>query len=63
MIAATAINAAMIQNGISRTDADELCAICLRNRLEGGPDDGMMIGEGGNEIQKRTSLLQPKTPG
>jgi 2-phosphosulfolactate phosphatase len=29
----------MGENGLSRTDEDELCAIHLRNRLEGRPGD------------------------
>jgi 2-phosphosulfolactate phosphatase len=34
---------AMGENGLKRTDEDELCAIHLRNRLEGGPGDGDAI--------------------
>ena len=34
---------AMGDNGIKRTDEDELCAIHLRNRLEGRPGDADAI--------------------
>jgi 2-phosphosulfolactate phosphatase len=34
---------AMGENGLNRTDEDELCAIHLRNRLEGRPGDSDAI--------------------
>jgi hypothetical protein len=55
---------AMGDNGITRTDEDELCAIHLRNRLEGRPGDAdaMRAGVGIDEVTGATSddILTPK---
>jgi 2-phosphosulfolactate phosphatase len=58
---------AMGENGLKRTDEDELCAIHLRNRLEGRPGDADAIrrlilagGEVGRFHDPARSYLHPK---
>jgi 2-phosphosulfolactate phosphatase len=58
---------AMGENGLNRTDEDELCAIHLRNRLEGRPGDSDAIrrlilagGEVGRFYDPARSYLHPE---
>jgi 2-phosphosulfolactate phosphatase len=53
---------AMGDNGIKRTDEDELCAIHLRNRLEGRPGDADAIRRlirAGGEVERFDDPVRP----
>jgi 2-phosphosulfolactate phosphatase len=53
---------AMGENGLNRTDEDELCAIHLRNRLEGRPGDPDAVRRlilAGGEVGRFYDLTRP----
>ena len=53
---------AMGDNGIKRTDEDELCAIHLRNRLEGRPGDADAVRRlilAGGDVQRYSDPARP----